>query len=150
MVNVNNLVSDPIVKIDIPGADVFIAAEKFKEGETIDGVKVALIGSNFKKNFFGKVERDVAPRTVRFFRLAKDASDAEILAYLGDKAEKQLAHLWELLKKHSLSGGILLDSGGSNIFYVRDIHGELQTILVRWLAHRHRANGWYIESEQLK
>lgn len=125
----------------------FVALDKFREGKTTDGVRVAWFGDNFKKNFLGKTEKSVAPTTLRIQKLEKNSPDAPILTDLGDTADTFLANLWELLKKQgSGQKGILLVNGYANIFYIRDVHNELWAVHASWDAGN---DGWYVGADSV-
>ena len=87
-----------ITTVEVAGAVSFVAAEKFIEGKTIDGVSFARFGDNFKQNFLCKTETDVAPATLRIQKLGENSRDTPILAGLGSTAEITLTHFFGFLK----------------------------------------------------
>ncbi|TSC84483.1 MAG: hypothetical protein G01um101417_148, partial [Parcubacteria group bacterium Gr01-1014_17] len=48
-----------VTSVTVPGVNKFVAADHFKHGGTVDGVKCYLWG-DFQKHFLGKTEKDVA------------------------------------------------------------------------------------------
>jgi hypothetical protein len=122
----------------------FVAKEKFRERDTTDDVKIASLSDNFKSNFLGKKETDIASATLRIQKLRESSRDELILAALGEAAETELAQFWELLKSQG-SGqyGMLLLNGWANIAYIRDEKDKLWAVGVRWLAD---FNGWVVEA----
>jgi hypothetical protein len=108
---------------------LFTAAEKFRIGETIDGITVGDIGLNFKEHFLLKVEKgeDVIENfTVN--KLMKKAKDSAIIASLGGKrkAEVTLGNFWDFLKT--------ADRQFCYAAYIRDIKGTLLAVRASWLA----------------
>lgn len=139
-----------VTTIEVAGIASFVVKEKFRERETTDGVKIAWVGSNFRKNFFSKTEKDIAPATLRIQNLIEESPDTPILAELGDAAETKLAQLWELLRKQgSGEKGILLVDGWMNIAYILDKtgdHGDL------WVVHAYcyvGRGGWNIGARSI-
>lgn len=133
--------------VEVQGCDGFTAKEKFREGKTTDGVKIAWLGSNFKGNFLdgkGKVEESVSPATLRVHKLKTASLDAPMLAELGDTAETTLSQFWELLKKQGTGQkGPFLVNGYANIAYIRDMNGTLWAVDAGWGSGR---GGWCVEA----
>lgn len=121
-----------IAAVGVTGTDLFIAAEKFREGKTTDGVKIAWLGSNFKKNLLIKMETSIAPAMLRIQKLKERSCDVSILAELGDTAVIALAHVFEFLKT----------AGKSKlyVFYVAD-----WVMYARWNTDSDD-DGWFIEA----
>jgi hypothetical protein len=85
----------------IPSIAPFTAAEKFRIGETIDGITVGWLGDNFKEHFLQKIETgEVATETLAINKLQKRAKDPAIITALGgeEKVEISLGQFWEYLK----------------------------------------------------
>ena len=128
--------------VKVAAVEHFVAAEKFREGQTTDRVKIALLTDNFKKNFLGKIEEDVGATELHIHKLDQDSLDATIIAELGSAAEITLLNFWELLKKQgSGQKGDLLTDGCANIAYIRDVSGELWAVSARWIADH---DGWFV------
>ncbi len=118
----------------LPAVKKFIAADHFKDGETVDGVKVSL-GDNFKRLFLGKTEENVPECNLRVHKLTRASRDLGIRAEIGEeKEETYLAHLWHFLK---LRGG----KGGWFIFYIRDSEGILWAVFAVW-----RGSCWFVNA----
>lgn len=123
-----------VATVSVAAVKSFRAADHFKGGETVDGVKVWL-GENFKKCLLGKTECDVPAGMLRIHRLEKNSVDSPIIAELGEEAaaETFLAQIWQLLKLQPTGQeGKLLVDGKANIFYVRDDNGTLWAVSCRW------------------
>ena len=107
------------------------------------GGKVKFAGDNFKAWFYGKAEK-CAPRTkLRYSELTRSGLDDEIRKEIGVEFEETtLAQIDALMERQS-SGqpGVLLTNGFANIFYVRDVNGELRAVYVRWDAF---CGGWHV------
>ena len=133
-----------VTTAEVTSNESFVVAEKFREGETTDGVKIAWVGGNFKQHLLGKTETSVAPATLRIYKLKEDSFDAPVLAELGDTAETTLAHFWELLKKQGRGQkGKLLVNGYANIAYIRDASGTRWAVSAYWCAG---LDGWFVEA----
>jgi len=117
--------------ISFPAIPKFVAAEKFREGETVDGIKVAQLGDNFKANFLTKVEESVPALEMREHELIARSRDPAIITELGGEGQVEtfLAHFWEFLKT--------ADQAHWHVRYVRDTHGVLWAVYGYWLV-----DGW--------
>ncbi len=113
----------------------FIAADHFKAGQTINGVKYhSSFGDNFNLHFLPKIEENVQAVDLQVHRLLRNSKDLGIRTEIGeDKEETNLAHLHHLL---TLQGngekGVLLTNGYANIFYIRDMDGNLWAVGASW------------------
>jgi hypothetical protein len=138
---------EPVTTVDVEGIDEFVASGKFREGETIDGVKIWSLGGNFKTSFVGKSEKDIAPATLRIQKLRKASLDTPIRNDIGaDNEETALGQFWELLKKQGQGqAGVLLVNGWANIFYIRDQNGTLWAVLARWFS----GLGWCVGADSV-
>lgn len=136
-----------VATVKVAAVEHFVAAEKFREGETTDGVKVAWLGNNFKTNFLGKTEEGVEEAELKLHKLNQDSLDAPIMNELGDTDETMLAHLWELLKQQpNGEEGKLLVNGWANVAYIRDVNDELWAVSACWDADR---GGWDVEADSV-
>lgn len=127
------------------GAVQFITSEHFNIDTSGDAlVKISYLGKNFPVWFGNKVECDIPPSTLTYSTLMQGASDPEIISALGgaEKAETHLAQMFYLmsLQPHG-ENGILLNDGGVNFFYIKDITGTLRTIRLLW-----QDGGWGIHA----
>jgi hypothetical protein len=86
--------------VSFPEVPEFVSEDKFREGETVDGVKIKSVGKNFKANFLKKVEKNIPALDLREHRVLVKSRDAEVIAKLGGEQQvtTYLAHLWESLK----------------------------------------------------
>lgn len=122
-----------VTSVTVPGVSKFVAAEKFKHGEAVDGVKCYL-WDNFQKHFGSKVEENVEGCDIRVHTLLSPARDLPILAEIGEEREEtKLVHLWSMLKLQSEGQtGALVTNGYANVFYIRDIEGILWAVFASW------------------
>ncbi|UGY13910.1 hypothetical protein [Bradyrhizobium septentrionale] len=126
--------SDPSSTSAIPRAEKFVAREHFKEDiASSASVKISWLGATFARRFTDKVEDDTGGASLQTYVLSAAASDKEILAKLGQSHESRLADVWCALKQQpNGNGGPLETNAKPNVFYVRDIAGELGAVDVLW------------------
>lgn len=89
--------------------------------------------------WFGKLAIELsADTTLAYHRLARDSRDFPILGELDGHEETTWGEIYSLLlaqPRGPASGdGPLLTNGIANIFYVRDVLGELRAVNVYWRA----------------
>lgn len=133
--------------ISVPAIPEFRTADKFKVGETVDGVRISsIMGSNFTQFFLPKVERNVPATEIRVHKLLQNSRDLGIRAEIGEeKEETTLGHLWERLKlQGNGQDGVLLTNGWANIFYIRDTEGKLWAVCARWYD-----DGWGLSANSV-
>lgn len=133
-----------VASVNVPAVESFVARDKFREGETVDGVQLAWLGDNFKEHFLAKKEANIATTTLlRVHRLREASLDAPILSELGETAETFLAQFWKLLKVQGTGEkGTLLVNGYSNICYIRDDEDVLWAVSADWNSGR----GWHVDA----
>jgi hypothetical protein len=133
---VDSQLLEPVSLVILGGCESFDPSSFFKgdKDEQPDKIPFWLGDSDFTDNFLGKVETDVAPATIRIYKLKEDANDARIIPEIGEEvAETTLFHFYEMLKKQpSGEDGDLLTDGKDNIFYIKDKVGELWAVRCRW------------------
>lgn len=120
--------------VPIP-AGRFIAREWFKENTSDESApKFGHIGEEFCELFLGKQEKVKSNKsTLRIHALRRKSKEGPIIDELGgeDKSETTLAEVFALIKKQGkCEKGKLLNTGGKNIFFVRDVNNQLQSICV--------------------
>lgn len=130
----------------IPATCKFVARDKFVvDASDKVGVKIAWLVSNFEEWFLDKIEEPAGESELCCHGLLKPSLDGPIIAELGGeskKVETTLAELFSLLKKQGNGeDGVLLTNGYANIFYSRDINGELRAVSVCW-----RGVGWSVHA----
>lgn len=133
-------------KVEIPAAtEPFIAKDKFiKDSKE---VKFYGIWGNFTKWFLegdGVVDDPAEACEFRYANLTRPSVDESIIEELGGRAkvESTLVQIFSLLLKQSEGQeGVLLTNGYANIFYVKDLKGELRTVGVYW-----RSDGWRVDA----
>ena len=116
----------------IPATGKFVARDKLvvDKSDKVD-VKIAWLGTTFKRLLLGKIEEPTDESELRYHRLLKPLPDGSIIAELGgeSKVETTLAKLFSLLEKQGNGeDGVLLVNGFANIFYIRDINGVLRDV----------------------
>lgn len=124
--------------ISLPAISKFVAAEKFREDETVDGIKVGWLGSNFKTNFLKKVEKSVPALEMREHELVVRSRDPAIITELGgeENVETTLGQFWEFLKT--------ADQALVHVRHIRDVNGVL------WAVHGYwNVDGLYVEANPL-
>ncbi len=137
-----------VTSVKVAAVKEFIAADKFKAGETVDGVKYySSFGGNFIKHFLSKVERDVAATDLRVHKLLCNSKDLGIRTGIGeDNEETSLAHLQQCLKRQGNGEkGDLLINGWANIFYIRDMDGNLWAVRAYWCGV-----GWCLSADSVE
>ncbi|MEK7609666.1 MAG: hypothetical protein AAB470_00905 [Patescibacteria group bacterium] len=136
-----------VTQVRVDAVKQFITADRFKAGQTIDGVKYhSSFGDNFNLHFLPKIEGDVQAVDLQVHKLLQNSKDLGIRTEIGeDKEETKLAHLHHLL---TLQGngekGVLLTNGYANIFYIRGIDGNLWAVHARWYD-----GGWYLGADSV-
>ena len=107
-----------------PAVNKFIVADHFKEGETINGVKVAWLNPEFKRLFLSKVETGVEAADIKVCQLARSSKDLGIRSEIGEGNEEiKIAHFCAGLKAHG-DGKV----GDWLIGYVTGIDGNLWAV----------------------
>lgn len=124
-----------VTSVTVPSVKHFAAAEHFRHGETVEGVKCYLWG-NFKTQFGEKIEKNVTECKLRVHKLLRNSRDLNIRTEITEEKEETfLAHIWEMLKLQPTGEkGALLTNGYANIFYVRDTEGVLWAVDAHWSA----------------
>jgi len=114
---------EPII---LPAIGRFIVMEKFRPGETVDGIRVSHLNDNFKRYLLPKVEGDRAAEALVVNNLRKDSRDSVIIPALGgaEKVEVSLGQYWEFLKTADQNLGYAA--------YIRDIDGTLWAVHAFW------------------
>ena len=129
---------EPVGTVFVPATiKRFLAREKFvlnRGRKAKPGVLISYLGDSFQEWFLEKIEEPIAETTLRYAKLTKSSVDAPIRAEIGSEFEETtLAQIYSLMErqKHG-EGGVLLNSGWANIFYVKDVNGELRAVCVYW------------------
>jgi len=125
---------------------MFVAKEKFvRDTDRKAKVKISYLGDNFTEWFlsdYGKTEDLITEQTLRYHKLRQFSVDGPIITELGGevKAETTLSEMFSLMKKQKNGeGGVLLNNGWANLFYIRDIAGVLRAVRVFWYV-----GGWFV------
>ncbi|MBP6855850.1 MAG: hypothetical protein KBC26_02705 [Candidatus Pacebacteria bacterium] len=139
---------EPIGAIKIQSPANFIAIRHFRLYESEhEPVLIGWIGPHFTEHFLPKVEEMSEDHNLSIFTLTRASCDAPIVSELGgeDGIETTLFKINKFLVSQGRGqGGILLTNGHFNIFYVRDIYGELCSVFLYW-----GGDFWGIESRSL-
>ena len=128
--------------VEVDGERRFSVSEKLTEV----GVRIIGTGALFQEIFLGKVERierDVAPATLKIRRPLRNVSD-NLISRITYK-ETMISSFWELLKKQGFGeDGDLLVNGLANIIPVRVGSNRLRLMVgARWCANKKRDEGWF-------
>jgi hypothetical protein len=128
-----------ITTVSVLGAKKFVAADAFGPNNP-DGIKFFL-GENFKKNFLGKIEKNVEPAEIAVHRLEEGRRNPEIMAELGpEKRVISLAHFYNLIKAQAQGQeGPLLVNDYANIACIEDDQGTIWAVGGDWRSCGH---GW--------
>ncbi len=136
-----------IGEVNIPATtEKFVTRDKFvaDTGKNVP-VKISYLGNNFRNWFLDKTEDPMAETTLRYAELTESSVDGPILAELGNTAETTLAEIFQLmLNQPNGEDGVLLTNGYANIFYVRDVNGELRAVGVGW-----GGGGWCVHASSV-
>ncbi len=133
--------------VPVPAVTEFVAALKFKVGETVDGVKISRsMGDNFKRFFLPKIEENVPATEIRVHKLLRNSKDLGIRAEIGEKKEETtLGQLWETLKlQGNGQDGGLLTNEKANIFYITGDDGNLWAVYALWYD-----GGWRLNADSV-
>jgi len=85
------------------------------------------------RRFAAKIEDDANGVTRQIHALSRTSTSIQIIAELHDRHETQLADVWCFLKLQAAGGkGALQTSALPNIFFVRDVTGELGAVDAVW------------------
>lgn len=137
-----------VTSVKVAEVKHFKAAEHFQEGLIVNGVKYySSFGDNFNKHFLPKVEENVSAAELRVHKLLRDSKDLGIRTEIGEeKEETQLAYLHQCLKlQGNGEEGVLLTNGWANIFYIRDVEGNLWAVDAYWYVGGWDLNAFSVE-----
>lgn len=122
--------SRKIGTVDIPEIRQFVVADKFRQGETVDGIKVYLLGDVFKRRFLSKIENIISAETLIVDWAYEFLGDSEFIGYCGrEKIEITVGQLWEFLKT--------ADRNFRHVAYIKDNNGVLTVVTAK-----HYDDGW--------
>jgi len=126
--------TDPPSTSAIPSAEKFAGSEHFKEDISPTAeVKIFWLGATFVRRYLAKVEDHAGSTSLQTHHLNGPTSDQEIIAQLGQGRETGLIDVWCLLRRQANGeDGALRNNSTPNIFFVRDVTGELGVIDAIW------------------
>ncbi len=135
-----------VTTVRVAGTEKFVAVDAFGSNNPA-GIKFSL-GGNFRKNFIGKIEENIAPAIITVQRLDKPSRDPEIMAELGpEKRAIKLTHFYELIKAQANGQeGPLLINNCANIAYIEYIEDEPNYL---WAVNARRNSGrreWHLDA----
>jgi hypothetical protein len=110
-------------------------------------VKISNLGGTFSAWFLGKSEVAFTGSTLRYGKLSRYSVDGPVIQGLGgeEKAETTLMELFSIMEKQrNGEAGPLLTDGYANIFYIKDVSGDLRAVCARW-----RGDGWNVLARQI-
>jgi hypothetical protein len=131
--------------VDVPGFELFAAADHFREGQPREQLQIAWIGANFHAHFLHKIEINAPARELDVYRLKRVASNNAITDEIGEQPEVMLHDVWVLLTRQSHGEkGPLATGTRPNVFYVRDTSGVLWAVDAVW-----NGAGWEVGASRL-
>jgi hypothetical protein len=138
---------DPATTSALPGNGKFVAGAHFKENiSSAAEVRISWLGATFMRHFAVKVEDGADDVRLRIHALSRLSSSTEIVAELDDRHETKLSDLWCLLKLQAKGeDGALRTNAIPNVFFVRDVTGELGAVDAIWAGA-----GWEIGASQVE
>lgn len=111
--------------------------ERFCAKDHLEAANIGWTDTDFERFFLDKVEENVGTGVLAIHRLERQSPDALIMTELGDRAEIQLAHFFELLEAQSEGEeGPLLVDGRSNYAHIRGTDGNVRAVYTYWSAIR--------------
>jgi len=119
----------------------FVVKDHFKKGASL---QFSTIWGEFRSRFFGKIENPMPEVRMRKYKLLRLAPDGPIIAELGGESSvaSSLSIAFAIMRcQANGEAGILQTNGFANIFYVRDIPGELCAIRIGWAS-----DGWVVDA----
>lgn len=130
----------------------FVAKKKFVINTNRNApVRIGYLGDNFKVCFLNsgdKTEDPISEQTLRYHKLRQYSVDGPIITELGGeaKAETTLSEMFSLMgkQKHG-EGGVLLNNGLANIFYIKDSAGVLRAVCMGM-----DYGGWRVEAHSVE
>lgn len=140
----DNTFVGPLITFEVPATtEKFIAKDKFKVDINEDAeVKIFYISNTFKENFLSQVEGPFPGSMIYGRKLKNSSDDSKILGELGshEKAEVTLIEIYAMMATQPKGeNGILLNTRGVNMFYIKDINGLLYSTHVCW-----NGKGWIV------
>lgn len=126
--------SDPPSTSAIPHTEKFVGRDHFREDVSPTAeVKISWLGATFVRRFVGKVEDHSGSTSLQTHHLSEPTSDQAIIVQLGQGRETGLIDVWCLLRLQANGeDGALRINSTPNIFFVRDVMGELGVIDAIW------------------
>ena len=119
----------------------FVVRDTFKKGAEVN---LSQVWDDFKKHFFGKIEKPAPVISLCKYQLLHLAADKPIIEELGgeDKVETTLSSAYALMKRQPRGeAGVLQTNGYANIFYVKDEMQTLCAVRIGWAV-----DGWVVDS----
>ena len=124
--------------------------KKFIANRNFNRLRSSGICSQFNSDFVswflsdsGKIEGSTDQRVISYGALSEFSVDSKIINLLGGekKCETLLTDMCDLMLKQSKGeeDHVLLTNGRQNVFFIRDIFGELRLVILFW-----KYNGWAI------
>lgn len=137
---------DPDTTSALSASKDFVAGKFFLESiSPTREVKISWLGANFAGRFAVKVERYSVTPSLRVYTLNRVSRSIGIAEELRPSFETSLADIWCLLKRQpNGEAGALLTNAIPNLFFVRDVAGELGVVDVLWSGA-----GWEVGASSL-
>lgn len=137
LVDNKNKLLQLIATVKLPATPKFVVADHFVVNISDNSpVKIGFVNDNFKRWFYGLVEKKKGKTSLKQHHLLKDSVDGPILQELGggNKAQSFLAEVLELMKlqPRGKSAFLLAEDYRANIFYIKDKDGFTRAVDVYW------------------
>lgn len=132
-----------------PTYSTFVVRERFAVNTGNDAkVRISRVSEDFKEFFGSKTEEPFGNLNLRRYILRRLLNTKFVIFELicENKVETELNAIFYLMGRQGESDIEFLSdkTGIDNIFFVRDIHGFLRIVLLRWIN-----GGWEVETRQL-
>lgn len=137
---------DPATTSALTASKDFVAGSFFLESlSPAREVRISWLGANFARRFAVKVERYAATPSLRAYTLNRLSRSIGIAEELDPPFDIRLADVWCLLKRQpNGEAGALLTNAIPNLFFVRDVAGEVGVVDVVWSGA-----GWEVGASSL-
>ena len=134
--------------ISVPAIQRFAVSANFAPDMSPQArIRIASARAVFVRWFFPKNEDAALPVVLEWFELQHNTSNPAILNELGGvaNAETSLASAyWLMLQQSEGQSGPLATNGFGNVFYVRDLDGQLRSVNIHWCD-----GGWSIDAMEI-
>lgn len=133
-------------------ANVMAVSKFVIDDDTLKAMNIGYTGSNFDRQFRGKVEENVPAGIIGLNHLGSDSSSSPIMAELGDKAVSFVSYLFDLIRQTNEAmarsePGPLLTNGYNNVLFAIGNNGNTWAVFVLW---DHGGSYWCLEARPVR